>query len=110
MMQLLTNRRALGCLVSNLVLLFVCASTQAATLIFSDDFESGNLNKWTGNVSAANSASQEQVFGGSWADKYDSSKNTNGGMYIEFSDEQQIYVKFYWYPVQTFGSGPGSHF
>lgn len=93
---------------SGAALLFMCVSAQAATLMFSDDFEDGNLSGWS--ASPANSASQEQAHSGSWALKYDSRGNTNGNMRHTFSGRQRIYVRYWWLPTSEFTCGSGGHY
>jgi hypothetical protein len=102
------NARRLQRVSSGLVLLLTCGVSHAAQLIFSDDFEDGNLSGWS--ASPANTITQEQVFRGTRALKYDSGANTNGNMRVTFAGQQQIYAKFQWFLTSDVTCGSGAHY
>ena len=105
---MIRNKGLVRPVLSGLASLLVCSSLQAAELLFSDDFEDGNVSGWS--ASPANTASQERAFRGSWGLKYNSGGNTNGNMRRIIAGEQQVYVRFQWFPTSTFRCGAGAHF
>ena len=76
-----------------MVIVFVTSSINAATLVFSDDFESGNLSKWTVASSGA-SASKDSPFGGSYCLKVDYRPERNQMVFKDINVGNEIFLRF----------------
>ena len=95
-----------GVVTASIISLFGFPSNvNAATLLFSDGFESGKLSKWS---YSADKISDAQVHSGTKALHYDGWPGTE----VKISPTREVFLKLWWYFPPNFSGGwaPGRHF